>query len=228
MTHQPAQSTGVIFDLDGTLLDTLGDITASLNAVLEARGLHALPLRHVRDLVGEGLSRLLSLASGIEDDSQINELVATYRPEYARRMYDTTCLYPGVDRFLDSLAHAGIPLAVLSNKSHEHTEELCHELLGRWSFVGIRGQVPGGPRKPDPAAALELAAAMGRQPQHVSFVGDSDVDIETARNAGMTAIAVTWGYRNVDVLKNCRPAWIIDDPGELPRLILGERASQAC
>lgn len=221
MIKNPRTPPAVIFDLDGTLLDTLEDITASLNAVLTRIGRPTKQAGEVRDLVGEGLARMLSLASGRNEQTEIDRLIELYRPEYARRMLDETRFYPGAETALTELAQAGVPMCVLSNKTHDFTESLCRRFLYPWPFVRFLGQLPGGPRKPDPTTALELAAAMDRPPELVCFVGDSDVDIETAHNAGMAALAVTWGYRNVDILKSTRPTWIIDDPREIPRVILG-------
>jgi phosphoglycolate phosphatase len=120
---------------------------------------------------------------------------------------------------LDSLAELHTPCCILSNKSDEFTAPLCQSLLSRWNFVQIQGMVDESRRKPDPRTALELARAMRRRPSEVFFVGDSDTDIETARNAGMVPVGVTWGYRDRPVLEAARPEFILAGPDGLVSMI---------
>ena len=132
-----------------------------------------------------------------------------------------TRLYPGVAALLDELTRRRIPLAVLSNKPHDFTAPICESLLRAWPFVSCRGAGEEKFKKPDPAVALELADRMGRSPSDVLFVGDSSVDVMTARNAGMTSVAVTWGYRDREELAAAGPAFWVDEPADvlnLPRL----------
>ena len=212
---------GIIFDLDGTLIDTLDDITDSLNVAFAARGLPALERLRVRELIGEGLRNLIQRASGNDQPAALDELVLRYRAAYTERMYARTRPYPKIEALLDALCAAGVPMAILSNKSHEFTVPLVQRLLPRWPFAGVRGSDASAARKPDPGSALTLAGAMDRSPDAVWFVGDSDVDIETAHNAGMTSVAVTWGYRDLDTLVPSRPNHIIDRPQQLLELLGG-------
>lgn len=173
----------------------------------------------MRGLIGEGLPILIRRVSGIEDAGVIADLVERYRPAYTARMLDKTHLYPGIDATLDALAAADVPMSVLSNKPDVYTVPICNALLSRWPFVRCCGHVDGALRKPDPTKAVELAEAMGRKPRETIFVGDSTVDIETARAAGMRSVAVTWGFRPREELAEAAPNQLIDDPRALIRLV---------
>jgi phosphoglycolate phosphatase len=211
--------TGFIFDLDGTLVDTIADITASVNhAIAQVRpaGRSAV---EIRAMVGDGVGMLMREATGVEDDRAIAELVERFRTHYGDHYLDETKLYPGWVATLDALTAAGAPLAVLSNKPHEFTRRICAELLAPWPVVEAEGQRDGVPMKPDPARAIALCAMMDRRPDEVYFVGDSSHDIETARRGGMISVAVTWGYRPADVLAAHGPDHMIDHPADLLRLL---------
>ncbi len=213
--HRPKQPPGVIFDLDGTLADTLQDITDSINMAFGKLGIEAIGRGRLRPLIGQGLPSLLRRASGIEDPDRIGALVEGYRVVYRRRMLDRTRLYPGVAELLDRLVELRIPMAVLSNKPEEFTVPICEALLARWPFVKWQGARNEGHRKPDPTTALQLADEMDRPARVICFVGDSTTDVLTARNAGMIAVAVTWGYRDIDELQAAGPAHVIEKPEAL-------------
>ncbi len=213
--HRPKQSPGVIFDLDGTLADTLQDITDSINMAFGQFGIEAVTPDRLRPLIGQGLPSLLRRASGIDDPDRIGALVESYRVVYPRRMLDRTRLYPGVAELLDRLVELRIPLAVLSNKPEEFTVPICEALLARWPFVKWRGARNERHRKPDPTTALQLADEMDRPARAVCFVGDSPTDVGTAKNAGMIAVVVTWGYRDLDELQAAGPAHLIEEPEAL-------------
>ncbi len=219
--ERPRRTSGVIFDLDGTLADTLDDITEAMNRILAGIDQPPVPRERMRLLIGEGLSTLMQRATGIEDENVIADLVERYRPVYSEIMLDKTRLYPGVADALDALTAAGVPIAVLSNKPDHFTVPICERLLADWPFVRFAGHREPCPRKPDPTAALDLCARMDRSPAETFLVGDSDVDIETGRNAGMTSVAVTWGFRDLDHLVSARPAHVVDRPEQLIALIAG-------
>jgi phosphoglycolate phosphatase len=216
--HKHKGQPGVIFDLDGTLIDTLDDITDSLNETFEAEGRPVVPRERVRMLIGEGLSVLLHRASGEEDEERIGTLVKRYREIYRRRMLDKTRPYPGIEEVLGALTAKDVPMCVLSNKPDDFTVPICKALLGKWSFVVVRGSTTDTGRKPNPASALELALAMGRDPGDVYFVGDSAIDMETARNAGMAAVGASWGFRDRAELEAAGAVWVIDHPRQLMEL----------
>jgi len=219
MSDSHHATVGVIFDLDGTLLDTLEDLTDSMNEMFERNALPTVSLARTRVLIGLGLRSLILDASGVEDESRLADLIEQYRVIYRRRMLAKSRMYPGVAEMLSALVRLGVPLAVLSNKSHEFTVPICEVLLSDWPFVAIRGAQDSSDRKPNPATALRLAEMMGLPPDHIVFVGDSTVDIRTAANAGMSSAAVVWGYRDLDELGLARPDFIAADPGALTTFI---------
>lgn len=211
----PLRVRGVIFDLDGTLADTLEDIAAAINVCFEQSSLPPVSVARIRSLIGWGLRNLFSKASGIDEPHRIDALVQTYRPIYVERMLRRTRLYSGVDALLTRMTADRVPLAVYSNKPDEFTVPMCTSLLRPYRFVCVRGVRDGATRKPDPTVAFELARTMDRPPEEILFVGDSPTDIQTAQAAGMTSVAVTWGYRDRDVLEEARPDHIITRPDAL-------------
>lgn len=215
-----SDSPGVIFDLDGTLADTLADIADSINHILAEIGHEPASRERIRSCIGEGLPILLQRVSGIVEPATIASLVDRYRPIYQCRLLRQTRLYPGIDSVLDALVCARVPMSVLSNKPHEFTDPICGALLRRWPFVRSYGWRDGSDRKPEPTTALELAALMQRASSDVYFVGDSSTDIHTARNAGMIPVAVTWGYRDLQELEAAGATYYLDQPRQLTELIL--------
>jgi phosphoglycolate phosphatase len=190
---------GVIFDLDGTLVDSLGDIAAAMNRTLAARGFPTHPLDAYRTFIGEGVQKLAERALPPGAQSERSLLVAAYQADYAEHLLESSTPYPGIAELLDGLSARGVPMTVLSNKPDAPTRRLVEALLGRWQFRGIAGERPGVPRKPDPAAALELARAMDVPAADVSFIGDTLVDVSCARAAGMRPLGVLWGFRAEEV-----------------------------
>jgi len=206
---------GLIFDLDGTLADTLDDITNSINDSFTQAGFDPVTRDRIRTLIGYGLRDLLKNAYRPCDEDVLTSLIDGYRSIYREQMLQQTRLYTGVAEFLDQLAASNIPLAVLSNKPDEFTVPICESLLSRWPFVRFRGSGEDWSKKPDPTVAIQIAQEMECKPECVFFVGDSAVDIETAKNAGMKSVAVTWGYRDIDELQAANPDFYIHKPSEL-------------
>jgi phosphoglycolate phosphatase len=190
---------GVIFDLDGTLVDSLGDIAAAMNRALALRGFPTHPLDAYRAFVGDGVQKLAERALPPSAHSQRASLVAAYQADYAEHLVESTAPYPGIPALLDGLSAARVPMAVLSNKPHLATRQLVEALLGRWQFHSVAGERLGVPRKPDPTAALALAAELDVEPAEVAFVGDTLVDIGCAQAAGMRPLGVLWGFRASEV-----------------------------
>ena len=222
-SDEPAAPPGVIFDLDGTLMDTVDDLTNAVNVLLEEVDRPPVSSKSVRGMIGEGLSIFLRRASGINDPEIIAGLVKRYRPLYAARLFENTRLFPGVPLLLDAVAEARMPMGILSNKPHEYTVPLCEVLLRRWPLIQCRGTMDGVPKKPDPTAALALAREMNRPAGNVYFIGDSEVDIQTARSAGMIPIAITWGYGDRDDLIAAEAALTVDTPAQLAKMITSDR-----
>lgn len=210
----------VIFDLDGTLLDTLEDIGRAMNAVLEQRGRPPRPLDEYRHLVGEGMEALARrvLSEPEAEPDAIAEIVRDYRALYDRIWRENSRPYPGVRELLDGLIKRGLRTAVLSNKSHPFTVAMTRELLSH-PFDVIRGARPGVPLKPDPTVALEIATAMGAPPNDMVFLGDTKVDMLTARAAGMVPAGALWGFRDAGELRASGAAVLLERPLDLLALI---------
>jgi phosphoglycolate phosphatase len=184
----------IVFDLDGTLVDTVVDIAASMNHALVTHGARALPIVTYRRIVGEGVHRLAERAleeQGATGDA--DALVDAFRPHYAAHLLDATAPYPGIPALLDALVARGTPLAVLSNKPDAPTKAVVRALFPAIPFVAVYGERPGIPRKPDPTALREILG--DRDPARCALVGDTLIDVGTARAAGVRAIAVAWGFR---------------------------------
>jgi phosphoglycolate phosphatase len=189
-----------LFDLDGTLVDSLHDIGAAMNHALAQHGLPVHPLPDYRYLVGEGMGVLVRKAVPADWEGLHEEVLATYRARYAECMLDTTRPFPGMVELLARLAGEGVRLAVLSNKPDASTRKLVERLLPRVPFRAVYGERAGVPRKPDPTAALALAAELEVEPGACAFIGDTSVDMGTARAAGMYGVGVTWGFRDAEEL----------------------------
>jgi phosphoglycolate phosphatase len=204
---------GVIFDLDGTLADTLADITSALNHVLGELSLPPHSPDQTVAWVGWGVRHLVDRA--VSDPRLVDEAVTRFRARYAANLIRDSAPYPGVPDLLDGLTADGVPIAVLSNKPHPMTVRIVREIFGRWQFAAVRGHRPPTPRKPDPTAALEIAAELGLAPAELVFVGDTAVDVDTALAAQMTAVAVSWGFRSADQLRGAGAAEVFARPAEL-------------
>lgn len=187
----------VIFDLDGTLVDSLPGIAGSLNRTLTAHGLLGHSDAMVRSFVGDGLRNLVTRAAPQgADPALIESLLGLYRKDYALSWQSGTRIYDGVLYLLDELQREGFPLAVLSNKTHAFTVEMVREMFPGIHFDQVLGQKDGIPHKPAPDGAFLIAEALGIDIENCVMVGDSTIDLKTAQNAGMCGIAVAWGYHD--------------------------------
>lgn len=193
----------VIFDLDGTLLYSLEDLADSVNAVLKAEGMPEHPLDDYRTFVGDGMKKLVERAAPrvVKDTAKRDAMVDAVRAEYAERWNAKSRPYPGIPELLNACGERGIARAVLSNKPHEFTQRIMDEIFADWTFEVVAGAKPGIPLKPDPTAALKIAEELGLEPKDVLFLGDSNVDIKTAKAAGMFAVGALWGYRGKEELE---------------------------
>ncbi|MEO5914967.1 MAG: HAD-IA family hydrolase [Luteolibacter sp.] len=207
---------GLIFDLDGTLVDSLEGIGASLNRALAAAGLPTHPLTAVRGFIGNGARVLVQRAAPAgSDDGLIHSLEQAFKEDYDVTWPDGTILYDGISTLLESLQNQGYPLAVLSNKPHPFTVAMVSQLFPGIHFTAVLGQRPGIHHKPDPAGALEISAEFGFAASDCTVIGDSTLDIETAHNAGMKSIAVMWGFHDRERLLDAKPGRTVENPGEL-------------
>jgi len=214
---------GTIFDLDGTLLDTIEDITTTLNLVMSRNGFRNYSIAECKLLVGDGMEVLVKRAVPeiSEDPEAVKRLIQEYRQEYARAWRKNSRPYPGVLKVLRQLKQAGIKTAVLSNKSHEFTELMVKELLA-FPFEIIRGAMPGVPVKPDPEPAYLVLRDLKLQASEVVFVGDSSVDMETAVRAGIFPAGALWGFREAQELIESGARVLLKNPWELLSFILGQ------
>lgn len=213
----------VLFDLDGTLLDSLADLAASGNAVLRKRGLPEHPEAAYRRFVGAGMAtlvrRIFPPGTLAGEGPAFEEALGDYQAEYARRWRDRTRLYDGVSGLLDALVHRGVALGVVSNKSHPFTRQCVETFLGDWPWAVVLGQRQGIPHKPDPAGALEAAETLGLRPADCAFVGDSGIDMETGSRAGMRTVGVLWGFREAAELRAAGAGALIREPMDLLPLL---------
>ena len=205
----------IIFDLDGTLVHSLPGIAASLNRSLEAAGLPTHPEHVVRGFIGNGMAKLVERAApGVSGDS-FDGLVTAMRDGYASTWKQGTHPYPEVPETLKALSEQGITIAMLSNKPDEYCREITDFLFPDIHFPVVRGQRSDIPSKPDPTGALSICEELGIPPAATALVGDSTIDLETAKNAGMIAVAATWGYHDAPALADLNPEHTIHSMGEL-------------
>ncbi len=210
---------GIIFDLDGTLADTLPDIADAVNVGLSQFGLTERTPAEVRGWVGEGLPTLVRRAiEACRADLPLDAVVAAVTAAYRERRLNKTVPFAGIPELLDALVARGIPMAVLTNKPHEHTVPMIAALFGKWPFIAVEGYRQEGRKKPDPRIALEIVGRMRAAPGEVMMVGDSFTDIATAINAGMIPVGATWGYRSRAELIAAGARHLIDRPMELLEL----------
>lgn len=187
----------LIFDLDGTLVDSLPGIAASLNRCLTAHGLPGHSHAAIRSFVGNGMLSLIRRAAPTAADPDLlASLARFFKADYEVSWPQGTTVYPGMLKVLADLQSSGHPLAVLSNKPHDFTVEMVNRVFPGLHFTMVLGQREAMPHKPDPSGALLIANAFGVAPEHCVVIGDSTMDLETATNAGMKAVAVAWGYHD--------------------------------
>lgn len=195
------QQRAIIFDLDGTLLDTLDDLADSGNQVLAEHGLPTHPVDAYRYFVGDGVEKLTErmLPAELATPENVAEYGGLLRETYLRRWRQKTRPYDGIDLMLQGLLERGIHLAVLSNKPHPITQEVVAHFFSDIPFARIDGAKPEVPKKPHPAGAVEIAAHLGLDTKDIWYVGDTSVDMQTALAAGMLPVGAAWGFRPDDL-----------------------------
>jgi phosphoglycolate phosphatase len=219
-----ALAAAVIFDLDGTLADTLHDIAAAMNHALARHGLPAHEPQHYRAFIGHGVSSLVEQAAGTADVELCSALASEFRSHYALHQLDRTRPYPGIEPLLEELARRAVPISVLSNKPDDATLRIVEALFPGTPFVRVAGQRADWPRKPDPARALSLAAEMDVPQASCAFVGDSGIDMQTASNAGQIPVGVLWGFRDAAELRAHGARVLLSRPDQLLELFGQARA----
>ena len=193
---------GILFDLDGTLADTLEDLADAMNRVLLGEGLPEHSYAAYQRMIGHGIRELVSAALPADrrDDPTVDRCFARMMADYGEHSLVKTHPYAAVPELLNALKAAGLKLAVLSNKADEPTRRIAAALFADGAFDAVAGARPDVPLKPDPAGALRAAASLGLEPGRMLYVGDSPTDVRTAIAAGMTPVGVSWGFRARDEL----------------------------
>ena len=212
---------GVIFDLDGTMLDTLEDLSDSVNRVLAARGFPTHTVDEYRYFIGDGTAMLITRALPEEERSEetIRFCLDAYYEDYGQNWNVKTRPYGGIPEMLDALTERGLKVAVLSNKQHELTKRCVAHFLPNWTFDVVLGQRDEVNRKPDPAGALEVAKRLNIPPWGFLYVGDSAIDMKTAIAAGMFPVGVCWGFRPVEELQEGGAQALIERPLDILNLL---------
>ncbi len=217
--HMPALH-ALIFDLDGTLIDSLADIAESINLMLDAHGWPRRTPESFRKMVGDGMEKLVERALPVKQRQPgiIKDCVAEYRANYDRQWKVQTQPYAGIIGTLAALRKRGLRLGVISNKAHRFTVPITEHFFGSDKFDCILGQRDDVPRKPDPAAAFQMARELGVRVSECGYVGDSGIDMTFAVRARMVPIGVLWGFRDEDELRKAGAAHLLERPEELINL----------
>lgn len=214
--------TTIIFDLDGTLLDTLDDLADGVNMALSHSGFPTRTRDEVRMAVGNGVARLMEeMVPDGRKDPQFDDCLATFRREYAKISKNKTAPYTGIPALLTRLNEAGLHVAVVSNKFHDAVVELVRYYFPEIPTAVGEREADGIRKKPAPDTVFAVMRQLEVSPAECVYIGDSDVDIETARNAGIDCISVTWGFRDRAFLTDHGATVLVDTPDELGTLLLG-------
>ncbi|WP_018970164.1 HAD family hydrolase [Rubritalea marina] len=209
----------IIFDLDGTLVESLPGITNSLNHALQAHQLPTYGEAEVRSFIGNGSFNLCELAAGDDQGAQVESVHAAFMDHYGEHWNSGTIVFDGIHELIAQLKKLGCTLSVLSNKPHAFTTEICKFLFPDDPFACVLGQRDGIEKKPNPSGVHELLGELGQSSNNSILIGDSRVDIFTARNAGIHSIAVTWGYEDAAELQVHKPNWVAQSVEDILTII---------
>lgn len=211
-----------IFDLDGTLTDTLESLAFSVNETMKEIGMPQITEDQCRQFVGNGAKVLIEKTLRAAGDENLDRFEEAF--EVYGRIFDDNCTYKvkpydGIPEMLHQMKERGMKLGVLSNKPDRQAVHVVSEIFGTDTFDIVQGQKEGVPRKPDPAAALSIAGQFGISPKEAIYIGDSEVDAATGKAAGMDTILVSWGFRPKEELREAAPEWIVDRAEEIMAII---------
>ena len=229
MLSTPSSLKLIIFDLDGTILDTVADLADAVIYALEKHGFPPRSYAEVMSFVGNGVIKLIerALPDGHKDPENVEKVYQDFNARYSAHYADKTVPYEGIPELLSALKLQGYKLAVLSNKPDKFTNELITGFFPE-VFDIIRGSIDGVPRKPDPTAELNILAEIGVTPNECLHVGDSDTDILTAHNAGIKCLACTWGYRPRLTLEDAGADYIVESVSEMANFFEKTVAKEFC
>jgi phosphoglycolate phosphatase len=210
-----------IFDLDGTMIDSLQDLYLTMSRVLEAGGYPGIDLETVRHLIGNGAREFvrLSLPPHARDEQNVDKFLKIYRQLYDERGWQNTVLYDGIEEVLDALFERGVKVCILSNKPHPNTLDMVEKLFPKYKFDYILGQKDIFPPKPDPSSALHVAEVLGISASEIALIGDGDSDVMTAINGGFFPISVLWGYRTKEELEEAGANVFADSPRDILKIM---------
>lgn len=213
----------VVFDLDGTLLDTLDDLAGSVNYALRKHGLRECSLQEVRSFLGNGIVRLMQNAvKNAVEGVAFEEVFQTFRSHYLEHCLDTTQPYPGILPMMEKLRESGVKIAIVSNKLHPAVQELNRRFFADLVTSAV-GESETVRRKPHPDGVLKALEELGSRPEEAVYVGDSEVDWETARQAGLRCVLVLWGFRDEDFLRGLPGVQAyLKSPDDLLRVVTEE------
>jgi len=209
----------VIFDLDGTLLDTLEDITISVNYVLKQFSKPPIPIDDYRSLVGEGAYKLMQNVLPDADDTMIKKALVLFEEHYATQYDKNTKAYEGISKLLSFLQKNGVKMAILSNKPNAFTKKCAIKYLRKWHFEGVYGIRENIKRKPAGDGVVAILKELNLSPAECLFIGDTKIDMMTAKNAGMQSMGVLWGFRDEEELLHHGATYIASSPAEAIKMV---------
>lgn len=212
------QKKAIIFDLDGTLINSLPDIAASMNRALKANGLPTFEVPEYRMKVGNGVFNLAKRSVGDRSD-KLSDVLRDYMADYAKNCAIDTFVYPGVADMLQGLIKRGLKVCVFSNKDQADVETVLARYFPGFPFAFVRGRTENVPLKPDPTGALLMAGELGVAPDACWYSGDTMMDMRCGNDAGMNTIGVTWGFRPRSDLEENHAKFIVDTPEELLKIV---------
>jgi phosphoglycolate phosphatase len=211
----------LMFDLDGTLLNTLQDIADSVNRSLQKMGFPGHPVEAYKLFIGSGRATLAlrALPSSRRDQATVDKLLDLVNQDYLEHWADNTAPYPGIAGMLDSVSKRELKLAILSNKPDEFTQQMVQKMLSRWHFDLVSGALKDVPVKPNPQLALSIATRLQVRPSQILYVGDSDVDMQMAAAAEMFSAGALWGFRTKEELISSGARVLLSHPGDILDLL---------
>jgi phosphoglycolate phosphatase len=211
----------VLFDLDGTLLDTIDDLTDSMNIALNHFGFPGHDPRACKMFVGDGVEMFAfrALPENSRDQATVKKCAFLMRQEYKKRWAKRTRPYEGIPELLDELTSRNLKMAILSNKPDDATKEMVAEILSKWRFHPVTGAQLSVPKKPDPTLAVQISQELRVSPERFLYLGDTGTDMKTAQGAGMFAVGVLWGFRSAEELMDSGAQVLVEHPGEVLQLL---------
>lgn len=210
----------IIFDLDGTLLDTIADLGTACNHALETMGYHRHPLAAYPYMVGNGIRKLMERAQPDASPEEVDQLLVLFREYYDQHCTDYTRPYEGIPELLKQLTDSGVAVAVATNKYESAAKKIINHYFPDIPFVAVCGQIEDRPVKPDPSIDFAVLLSHPTPKKDTMHVGDSAVDIETARRACVTSVGVTWGFRPITELRKAYADYIVSSPSDILKLAM--------